>query len=643
MYKNKKEFSWLGLIIKLLILALFVFLVLWLLPISDKDDKKSYDKVFEKNIQNMMDSGKEYYNNHLPEKVNDKDKMTLSEMFANKIMSKFKDKEGNSCDTQNSYVQITKTSESEYALKALLSCDDQTDFLEDTIKTENKEDSTPNNEINEDVNKPSENDDKEETNNDTNKDNNSSTNVENNTTTTEKTETSYVTSKEIIQYEYKRVITSTEILSYCPEGYTEDGDKCILSTDEVIDATNNYSEKKTIETDAKENKNGTYKEYKNSIIKTASKTTYSCPAGFTANGSGNSLTCTKTVKASSIKTIGDITYSCPSGYTLSGSSCILKTSSTQTKTANAVSSNPTIGKYDYKGLVSNTNRVIYEYLSDEIVSDCTGSVCPGITRLYHYKTYTCPSGSTIEISNKKCYACPAGYTASGKGSATKCSKTVTTTDTKKITATPSYSCKSSDSKSGNYCYTCPAGYTQTGKASSITCTKTEVGKKITTTTSATYTCPTGYKSDSKTITSTTKCYKEIQKDSTYYCENADATLNGKKCYYTEESEFTGYSCPTGYKLENDKCLLTTTKKSEKTTTENNSETYTYTWSSEEYLEGWEKTGNTRTITVNGTSPNTGLFDGEFDAADVFLYSCVIMGLSYLAYVNVIAYRKKHNN
>ena len=61
------------------------------------------------------------------------------------------------------------------------------------------------------------------------------------------------------------------------------------------------------------------------------KTTYSCPSGYTLNGTKCKKTTTATKNATANK---KTTYSCPSGYTLNGTKCSKKTTDTKTATKN---------------------------------------------------------------------------------------------------------------------------------------------------------------------------------------------------------------------------------------------------------------------------------------------------------------------
>ena len=87
----------------------------------------------------------------------------------------------------------------------------------------------------------------------------------------------------------------------CPSGYTLNGTKCSKKTTDTKNATAN------------------------------TKTTYSCPSGYTLNGTKCKKTTTATKNATANK---KTTYSCPSGYTLNGTKCSKKTTDTKTATKN---------------------------------------------------------------------------------------------------------------------------------------------------------------------------------------------------------------------------------------------------------------------------------------------------------------------
>ncbi len=117
-----------NIILKLLFIALFIFLLLWLYP--SKNTKPFYDAIFNNNIMMMKEVAEDYYTvQRLPKEVGEKHKLTLKEMLDMKLLLPFTDKNGEYCDTEKSYVQVTKLENDEYELKVTLSCKGQTDYI----------------------------------------------------------------------------------------------------------------------------------------------------------------------------------------------------------------------------------------------------------------------------------------------------------------------------------------------------------------------------------------------------------------------------------------------------------------------------------------------------------------------------------
>ncbi len=124
--------NWVDLIIKIILVVLFVLLICWLFPMPKLDT--FYDQVFNNNIQTMKEAARNYYTtDRLPSSIGETNTMSLKQLIDNKLILEFKDKDGNTCDTTNSYVQVTKTLDSEYALKVQLTCGDESDYIIDTI------------------------------------------------------------------------------------------------------------------------------------------------------------------------------------------------------------------------------------------------------------------------------------------------------------------------------------------------------------------------------------------------------------------------------------------------------------------------------------------------------------------------------
>ena len=124
---NESEFSIKGFLLKVILVILFVFLLMWLIPRPNLDPL--YNRIFNENILEMKDAAKSYFTvERLPEEVGDKEKLTLQEMLEMKLLLPIIDSDGAACDTTKSYVEIMKT-ETEYIIKVNLSCTYKTDYI----------------------------------------------------------------------------------------------------------------------------------------------------------------------------------------------------------------------------------------------------------------------------------------------------------------------------------------------------------------------------------------------------------------------------------------------------------------------------------------------------------------------------------
>lgn len=126
MYNERNEgFSFKTIILQLLFFALFIFIIFWLFPTKNYLDKKIdtlYVDNFSTNLNSMKEAGISYFTTErLPEKEGDTVKITLKQMLELKLLLPFTDKNGNQCDTEGSYIEVTKMA-SEYVMKVNLKC-----------------------------------------------------------------------------------------------------------------------------------------------------------------------------------------------------------------------------------------------------------------------------------------------------------------------------------------------------------------------------------------------------------------------------------------------------------------------------------------------------------------------------------------
>ena len=129
MEDENRSFSWAGLFIKIILVVIFIIFTVWLLSLSTKDMSNSLDvltdNIFSENLEKMKKVGKEYFTkDRLPEKLGDVERLTLEEMYEQNLILEVKDKNGNACSKENSYISVEKF-ETEYEMKVYLECSEE--------------------------------------------------------------------------------------------------------------------------------------------------------------------------------------------------------------------------------------------------------------------------------------------------------------------------------------------------------------------------------------------------------------------------------------------------------------------------------------------------------------------------------------
>lgn len=146
MYEENKKLSLRDIIIQLALVILFVLILIWLFPTKGYLDKNYatnedvsnqiseqlsalYGRLFADNLDSMKVAAQSYFTTpRLPKNVGDSVTLTLQDMLDKKMVLPFKDSNNKSCDTERSYVQLTKMDE-EYQMKVQLSCTDYSDYI----------------------------------------------------------------------------------------------------------------------------------------------------------------------------------------------------------------------------------------------------------------------------------------------------------------------------------------------------------------------------------------------------------------------------------------------------------------------------------------------------------------------------------
>lgn len=315
--EDRISFNWKDLFVKVLFLVVFFLILLWLYP--NNNLTTFYDKVYNANIQTMKVAARSHYTiDRLPKSGNSK-RMTLSEMEEEKLVLPFLDKDGKRCNTEESYVEVTKLSSKEYALKVSLTCGNQTDYIMDTIGTysecggESCDVETPKTKV----------DDKKDS---------TSSQIDNNINNQNQTDDNITGDKDLddneqigdkdledgqctaTEYEYKR---SKQEKNYeeCPTGFIQTGKYCTKSVVESIGpATVVPGKTKKVVTEAKVNPGTGYKVYAEPIIDTK----YICGSEYDNAGTYDKPTkCIVTATASAPAERKD-TYTCSEKYSNPG-------------------------------------------------------------------------------------------------------------------------------------------------------------------------------------------------------------------------------------------------------------------------------------------------------------------------------------
>ncbi len=641
-YMENKDNFWRDLLVKIVLILLFIFLLIWLFPMPKLDT--FYDRIFAENIKMMEEAAKDYFTiQRLPKEIGEKTKITLREMIENKMILPFLDKDGNACNFDNSYVEVVRD-KTEYVFKINLSCPSKTDYIityvgcydvceDEKCKEEELE--------------------------------------------------------KILEYQFSRKTTKNVIDKYnCPQGYTVKGSSCIKESS-IIDKIpanitcpagydyNNISDKcekvvsKTTDANPICPEGYGYNENSNSCLKyvTLDKNptpicltgTYDsitgkckiptsdsytakreCPSGTYNSSTGKCDVISSSTYMASIscangtydsitgkcKIIADDSYNATPIYTTTGArtySAEPKYTTTTLTMAATESKSWSCQVFEYSSLIGNASSELYTrtYIGPEPRYVCsTGTSC--LKLFYKYNECSaviigsCSNTSytysrTSRICTKQStyissYSCPSGGTLSG----TTCNIAGTQTIS-------SYSCPNGGDISGSRCiktstsyanpkYSCPSG----GDLVGTTCALSE-----TTSINPIYSCPGGGDlagtvcnvSGTSTSNPTLKCNYGLLlggvckvtsidiKTPTYSC---NGVLSGNKCITTSIlRENIDYTCKEGYDRAGTMCVKTTSSSSIIDATPVYKEsTYTeYKWSRSETLKGWTRTGKTREVLV----------------------------------------------
>ncbi len=111
--------------------VLIIILLFWFLYF--RGIRPIQKNVFKDNLTYMEDAAKDYFTTYrLPQTVNESIKLSLSEMLEQKLIVPFTDKKGRECNKDESYVMVTKL-EVGYELKTYLVCGKESNYTITTL------------------------------------------------------------------------------------------------------------------------------------------------------------------------------------------------------------------------------------------------------------------------------------------------------------------------------------------------------------------------------------------------------------------------------------------------------------------------------------------------------------------------------
>ncbi len=349
MYSNERGsgINLKDIVAKLVFLALFVLLLLWLFP-KVPNMIPFYSNVFRENISYMQNAAKSHFTtDKLPKNIGETIEFKLQDMIEQNLILPFVDEDGNSCNVYRSYVSMTKN-ENDYTLKINLSCNNKEDFIVETLGCYDY--------------------------------------CENDVCTKE---------EKVIEYQFKKGSKKTVESCTCPTGFMPSGNKCAKVISDKIGAEPVFSSNSQEVYNALVEE-GETKEIEVSKIVIPGKKVYSCPDGGNVVGESCVKPAKETIKVTTTckteKTTG----------TISSSSCTLIGGGWGPNVCGTPGC-PTDIWYNYYKCCSKSSKVIYSCPDggDLVGKDCIKSAKVTITET----TYECPTGATSSGSgiNLKCY------------------------------------------------------------------------------------------------------------------------------------------------------------------------------------------------------------------------------------------------
>ncbi len=283
-------------------------------------------------------------------------------------------------------------------------------------------------------------------------------------------------------------------------------------------------------------------------------------------------------------------YSCPNGYTKDGSKCY-KSYVKDTKSAEVTTVVDTILSMPAKLVIQNetklelpVNKVKKADTSKLVYDKLVVNTTPATTTT---ETYDCSTKSCNTVTNPT-YSCNCTTTWYRGEAVTSCS--TCGGGSYEVCNDVPKTCTREVPVAGSTTYSCPSTSTgHTGSGASMKCWHFDTIDN-----GYTYSCP----SETSQMTGsneTLKCYKVTSGKKYYECTDSTYTLNGEVCNKKVTGTSTELKCDSGYSLVDNTCILYATEEKNASTSTSTTSSYKYTWSDKTSLFGWTKTGKTRTV------------------------------------------------
>lgn len=116
--EDEKKINWISLFIKVAVVVILIIMFVWLISLLEKRNKNYTSE----NINLIKEAGGKYFTEErLPEVNASSKKVYLNELYNEKLLDTIKDKNGKACNSNKSYILLTKYNDS-YNMKIYLKC-----------------------------------------------------------------------------------------------------------------------------------------------------------------------------------------------------------------------------------------------------------------------------------------------------------------------------------------------------------------------------------------------------------------------------------------------------------------------------------------------------------------------------------------